>query len=106
MQNILLPVATLLISLAAPAWSAELALNLTNMSGEEITAATATPKGITEASTRNLFVSAIPAGEASSAMLQVADGECVFDLHFTFASGKTLARPDTDLCQTDGIVVE
>lgn len=101
------PVVAFFLFLSIPSvWAADLTLNLTNMSGEEINAVTATPKGAAEISTQNILASSIPAGEPGTATLQAADDECVFDLIFSFASGKTLARPDTDICQTDGIVVE
>ena len=45
-------------------------------------------------------------GESGQASFEARDGDCVFTLTFTFASGTKLNRPDTDLCQADGIVVE
>jgi hypothetical protein len=77
------------------------------MSGDTINELAATPKGAAEASVQNILAAPIATGEAGVASLEtVADDECVFNLTFTFASGKVLERPDTDICQTDGMIVE
>jgi hypothetical protein len=93
--------------LAATSVSAvTLSLNFTNMSGDTINELVVTSKGAEEASIVNILAAPVANGEGGSAALEAAEGECVFDLTFTFASGKVLARPDADLCQIDGIVIE
>jgi hypothetical protein len=64
----------------------------------------ATLKGATEVSSQNILVAPIANGEGGVASFEAAEDDCVFNL--TLASGKTLDRPDTDLCQSDGIVIE
>ena len=102
----LLLLALLSLVAAAPASAASLALNLTNNSGDAINIVTATPKGATETSTQNVLASPIPNDEPGDAAIEAAEGTCVFDLTFTLASGKTISTPNTDICQTDTIVVE
>ena len=96
---------TLLLPLSGAA-AAPVTLTFTNMSGEAITAITATPKGEIVETPANLLSSPIAAGEPLDLTLDLAEGQCVFNVTFTFASGAVNDRPDTDLCQTDGIVVE
>ena len=86
--------------------AAPISLTFTNMSGEAITAITTTPKGEVVEAPVILLQASIAAGEPLTVTLDLAEGQCVFDMSFTFASGTVNARPDTDLCQTDGIVVE
>ena len=101
------PAIVLLLSLAAStAQAADPALSITNMSGEAITALTAAPKGSPEAASQNLLTAGIAAGATASVTIPAPDDTCVFDLAFTFASGQTTRHPDTDICQSDGIVVE
>jgi hypothetical protein len=44
--------------------------------------------------------------DPSAVTFNAPDKACVFTLAFTFASGKITTLPDTDLCQTEQIVVE
>jgi hypothetical protein len=55
---------------------------------------------------QNILAAPIAAGDSGAVMIDAAEGECIFKLTFTFASGKVLERADTDICQADGIVVE
>lgn len=89
------------VALAAP-----VSLTFTNMSGEAITSITTIPKGEVVKTPVNLLQAPIVAGQPLTVTLDLAEGQCVFDVSFTFASGTVNDRPDTDLCQTDGIVVE
>ena len=98
-------VASLFLAVAS-ACAASLSIKFTNMSGDSIAALTATPKGATVVSTQNILASPIASGEFGEVAIEASENACVFNLRFTFASGKTLERPDTDLCQTDSIVVE
>ncbi len=101
--------ATLAVAFVFPlsaAMATPVSLTFTNMSGEAITAITATPKGETLETPANLLGGPIAAGEPVTVTLDLAEGQCIFDVSFTFASGTVNDRPDTDLCQTDGIVVE
>ncbi len=106
-------ITTLALALVMPlsasvpaAIAAPVSLTFTNMSGEAITSITATPKGETVEAPTNLLAAPIPAGDPLAITIDLAEGQCVFDVTFAFASGTTSSRPDTDLCQTDGIVVE
>ena len=86
--------------------AASLTLQLTNSSGDSVTAVTATPKSAAELSGENLLARPIPVGESATINLETTDEACIFDLSFTFASGKILNRPDTDLCQSDALIIE
>jgi hypothetical protein len=98
--------AVIAFTTAAPGTAADVSIRFTNMSGDSITQLTATPQDASEASTQNILTSPIPNGASGQTSIRSQDGICVFTLTFTFASGKILNRPDTDLCQTDGIVIE
>ena len=98
-------VASLFLAVAS-ACAASLSIKFTNMSGDSIETLTATSKDATEMSVQNILASPIASGEIGEATIEASENTCVFKLRFTFASGKTLERPDTDLCQTDSIVVE
>ena len=86
--------------------AASLSASFTNMSGDTINMLAVSPKEATEVSIQNILAAPISNGESGTASLEADEGECVFNLTFTFASGKILERPDTDLCQSDGIVIE
>ncbi len=59
-----------------------------------------------EPQVQNILAAPIAAGDSGAVTIEAADGECIFKLTFTFASGKVVERADTDICQADGIVVE
>ncbi len=95
------------VSLAVlPAMAASLAIKFTNRSGESITQLSATPRDAASAPAQNILTGPIANGATGQATITSANGSCVFTLTFTFGSGKTVNRPDTDLCQTDGIIIE
>ena len=98
--------ALVLVMTATQARSAALTVTFTNLSGDAINSIAAIPKGAVDSEPVNLLQTPIPNGEPADISIQADDGQCVFDLNIAFASGKTLIRPDTDLCQTDGIMVE
>ena len=95
-----------LLICSAPVPAATLTINFTNQSGDTINELTATPKGATEPSVQNILAAPVASGQGGVASLEAADGECVFNLTLAFASGKIVERPDTDICQADGIVIE
>jgi hypothetical protein len=95
-----------LVIIVSPALAANLSVKFTNKSGDSISQLTATPRDAASVSTQNILSGAIANGGTGQANITAADGACVFTLTFTFGSGKTLNRADTDLCQTDGIVIE
>ncbi len=61
---------------------------------------------LTEPPVQNILAAPIAAGDSGAVTIDAADGECIFKLTFTFSSGKVLEREDTDICQTDSIVIE
>ncbi len=91
---------------ALPAIAAPIELTLTNKSGEQLTAVSATPRDAPGDQTQSVMAQPIDTGGYGSATIEAAEGICLFDLTFTFVSGKTVSRTDTDICQTDGIIVE
>lgn len=61
---------------------------------------------LSEPPVQNILAAPIAAGDSGAVTIEAADGECIFKLTFTFASGKVFERADTDICQTDSIVIE
>ncbi len=119
-------IAMVLTAFAARA--AELTIEVINHSGETITAMMVhpvaepmppaadggeTPPGETvEAPStlvnadENILANAIAAGSSDSTNITTENERCLHDVIFVLASGQTIDRPDTDLCQTAGIIVE
>ena len=94
------------LAVALPAGAASLTVKFINMSGDSITRLAATPKNLPGAPTERTFEHPIANGDSGEAFFEATAGDCVFTLTFTFMSGKTLKRPDTDLCQADKILIE
>lgn len=95
------------VLLFTPASAASLKLTLTNISGDQIAAITGKPANVESgAETENLITAPIAVAAKADVTIEAEDGVCVFDLQFTFASGQIQSRPDTDLCQTDQIIIE
>lgn len=86
--------------------SATISMTLTNKSGEELTAVSAVPINATADQTQNAIGEPIPTGDIGTATINTVEDNCLFNLTFTFVSGKTTERASTDVCQTDGIIVE
>ena len=89
-----------------PANATPLKFKLINKSAEALSSFTLTIRGATPAANR--LATALAAGAISSPPLNFDPGgtACVFDLTFTSASGKITNQPDTDLCQTEAIMVQ
>lgn len=98
--------AFLLMFSSASVFAASLTLTFTNQSGETINELALTSMQSPEPSAANILAAPIAAGDSSAVTIEAADGECIFKLIFTFASGKALERANTDICQVDGIVIE
>jgi hypothetical protein len=81
-------------------------VKLSNVSGDALTQVTAKAEGSSEPATENLLTDSVATGDQGEIALQATDGDCLFTLSFTFASGKTVERPDIDVCQTESIAVE
>lgn len=78
--------------------------NISNKTGAGITTIIAAPKSGADPIT--LTTGAIATDTTVPVTFQPADGDCVFTLTTTLDSGNTLSNPDTDLCQTDTIVLQ
>lgn len=75
-----------------------------NMTGQVINSMSAVPKG---GSAKVAVISSSLASTAiAPASFAVPSDTCVFVLTTTLASGRVIVSPDTDLCQTDVIVVQ
>lgn len=99
-------IALIALMIATPAWASTISLTLTNSAGEAVTSVTVVPRGAVDATPATLSGDPIPAGEISDVSFQTAEDQCVYDLTINFASGKVSVMPDTDICQTDGIVIQ
>jgi hypothetical protein len=111
MPRTLIAVMCLIASLASLTPAAEataLKLKIINKSAVALNSFTITLRGASAAASPNRLTSALAAGATTTPPLSFDPGgtACVFDLTFTTASGKTTTQPDTDLCQTDGIVFQ
>lgn len=98
--------AFLLMFSSTSVFAASLTITFTNQSGDTINELALTSKQSPEPSAANILAAPIAAGDSGAVTIEAAEGECVFMLTFTFASGKVLERADTDICQADGIVIE
>lgn len=94
------------LALAGVAHAETHAINLSNMSGEDVSAITIVPVETPDAQPQSVAGVAIAAGDDGVITIETPDGACVFDLSITLASGKSIYRPNTDICQMDGLVVE
>jgi hypothetical protein len=96
----------LALTLAVSAYGDDLNVQLVNNTDKAITSVTATLKGATERSTANVLAGEIAPSETGAMTIPHAEDECLFDLQITFGEGAVADRPDIDLCQADGIVIE
>ena len=82
------------------------AMNLSNLSGEDVTSITIVPVETPEAQPQPVPGAAVAAGDEGAITFETPIGACVFDLAITLASGKSINRPNTDICQMDGLIIE
>jgi hypothetical protein len=102
MRKLLVAVAMLHFSIPA-AMAANITLKISNKTGVTINSITAAPKS----GGATLSLTTAPIAAAAKPSITIAAGnDCVFTLTYTLASGKIIVLPDTDLCQTDQIMVE
>jgi hypothetical protein len=94
--------------LNSPAQATALKLKIINKSTVALNSFTVTLRGASAATSPNRLPSPLAPGATTTPPLAFDPGgtACVFDLTFTSASGKVTNQPDTDLCQTDGIVFQ
>lgn len=94
--------------LSSAAQATAIKLKIINKSSGALNSLTVTLRGATAAGSPNRLASPLAAGATTAPPLSFDPGgtACVFDLAFTSASGKITNQPDTDLCQTDGIVFQ
>jgi hypothetical protein len=100
----LLPLIVISCFAFTPGHAAALTLKINNKSGQAINSIMATPKS--GGADISLLATAIAAGATGTANFTPPAGACVFTVKYTLASGKIITLPDTDLCQTDQIMVE
>jgi hypothetical protein len=83
-------------------------LKIINKSTEALNSFTVTLRGAAVATSPNRLTAPLAAGAITTPPLSFDPGgtACVFDLAFTNASGKIKNLPDTDLCQTDGLIFQ
>jgi hypothetical protein len=111
MRRTLFAVFCLIAGLAvlnSAAQATALKFKIINKSTEALNSFNVTLRGASVATSPNRLSSALAAGSTTTPSLSFDPGgsSCVFDLTFTTASGKITNQPDTDLCQTDGIVFQ
>jgi hypothetical protein len=90
--------------LCTAAHAANITLTFNNKSGQTVTAISATPKsgGVAQ----GLLAAALAAAAKSTITFLAPANTCVFNLSYTLANGKVTVLTDTDLCQTDQIIIE
>jgi hypothetical protein len=84
----------------------DLSVKLVNNTSSAISTVTATPKGASEPSNANVLAGEIAPSETGVMTVPHEADQCMFDLQITFGGGLIADRPDIDLCQADGIVIE
>ena len=92
--------------LSGPALADDLTINFTNNAGVDVVTITAASKAQSPPALQSLLSAPITSGDTGTVTLQAANGECLFDLAYTFANGSSQTQSNTDLCQTDTIIVE
>jgi hypothetical protein len=99
--------ALILISAAATcaaAQAADLSIKFSNKTGVAINIITATPKA--GGAVITVSATAIAAGAEPKLTITPPANTCLFSMTYTLASGRIIANSETDLCQTDQIIVE
>jgi hypothetical protein len=100
----ILVLATLFILGVSSVEAASITLKINNKTGQAINTIVATPKsGGAAISMLSAAIAAATIGPVSFAQPGTA---CVFTLTTTLGNGKVISNPDTDLCQTDMLVVQ
>ncbi len=90
--------------LSSTAQAATISLTFNNKSGQAVNVVTATPKSGGDA--QSLLPASLAAGAKSTISFASPGTACVFTLTYTLGNGKTTTVPDTDLCQTDQIIIQ
>lgn len=108
MPRTLISIICIIAGLNSSAEATALKFKIINKSAEALNSFTVTLRGTSAATSPNQLGSTLAAGSTTTPALSFDPGgtACVFDLVFTTASGKITNQPDTDLCQTDGIVFQ
>jgi hypothetical protein len=103
MRNALLFIA-LVIAGSTSATAASITLKINNKTGQAITSIVATPK----LGGADIAITPVPIAAAATVNVTAspADNACVFTLTTTLSTAKIITNPDTDLCQTDMLVVQ
>jgi hypothetical protein len=83
----------------------DLTIKLINEGGRAITSITATPVGGGDTATVAAQLQAADS-EGGTMTIALEPEQCLFNLKMTFADGTVLDRPDVDLCQAEGLVIE
>ncbi len=81
-----------------------LKFKVNNKSGQAINVMSAVPKA--GGTSITLTTGAIAATTTGSISFTAPANTCVFALTTTLANGRVIASPDTDLCQTDMLIVQ
>jgi len=102
MRHLLIVIAFTYSATAANA--AAISLKINNKTGQAITSIIATPKS--GGADITLTTTAIAAAATAPITFNQPGTACVFTLTTTLANAKFISNPDTDLCQTDMIVVQ
>jgi polyribonucleotide nucleotidyltransferase len=95
---------SMVIAATSAASADSISLKISNKTGQAINTIVATPKS--GGADISILTAAIAAA-ATSAITFIQPGTaCVFTLTTTLGNGKVISNPDTDLCQTDMLVVQ
>jgi hypothetical protein len=103
MRKALLFVALFIVGVTS-ADAASISLKISNKTGQAINTIVATPKS--GGADISILSAAIAAAATSPVTFTQPGTACVFTLTTTLGNGKVISNPDTDLCQTDMLIVQ
>ena len=87
-----------------PAQADTISFKIKNQTGQSISSITAASSD--GGDPLNLDLSALASATNGPVSLTAPADSCVFTLTTTLSSGQVITNPDTDLCQTDTLVVQ
>ncbi len=100
----LLACLALVFGLVSPVSAATLSVKFKNQTAQSISAINITPKSGGPA--QGILSSAIAAGATQAVQFTPAASDCVFVLSYVTGAGQTTSVPDTDLCQTEQVILQ
>ena len=91
-------------SIRTVAFADTLNIKFNNQTGQSISSIAITPKS--GGSAQSILTGALAASAIQSVQFTPASTDCVYNISYTTAAGITTTVPDTDLCQTEQLILQ